>query len=205
MALWRGRTDCGDIGSHPLLADVLPKLKIGQPRFQLEFKVPLKTLLGFASQIAAWARLCMIEEPAIGGFNGRQYYHNHVMLFDAITETSRERLLPAFTGADFLRVLKTDVAAHPESPGYQTAYELVWSILTRSSLQIVPHAKQLTVSPQLGTYLDQDDNANLDVDPSSFFALLRHGSVHYEQLRSTIDIHEIESSNAVIRKGMLET
>lgn len=204
MALWQGRTSCADIGNHPLLADVLPQLKFGQPRFQLDFKVPPKTLLGFVAQIASWARLCMIEEPS-GGFNGRQYYQTHVMLFDAINETSRERLLPGFSGADFFQVLRTDVTANPWSAQYQRAYQLVWSILTKSSMQIVPHAKGLTSSPQLGVYLDQKGNENVDVDATSFFALLRHGSVHFEQLRSAIDMHVIEASSAIIRKGILET
>ncbi|USW59771.1 Putative afumC-like glycosyltransferase, nucleotide-diphospho-sugar transferase [Septoria linicola] len=203
MALWAGRTTCTDIGSHPLLTEVLPQIKFGQSRFQLDFMVSRKTLVGYVGQIVAWARLCMIEEPD-GGFNGRSYYREHVMLFDAMTETSPERLLPNFDAGDFLRVLGTKLDADPQSASYQTAYKLVWSILTRSSMQKVAHAKQMTRTPQLGIYLDQKENENLDVDSSNFFELLRYGSVHYEQLRKEINISEVEGPEAVIRRRILD-
>lgn len=209
MALWEGRSNCVDLGSHPLLAEVLPQIKFGQNPFKLDFArdISPRALAGYVAQIAAWARLCMIEEPD-GGFNGRSYYREHVMLFDAMTETAPERLLPHFTAQDMLRVLETKVHADPQSQShsasYRTAHNLIWGILTTSSMLKVAHAKSLTNSPQLGIYLDRPENENLDVHSSTFFELLRYGSLHYEQLRTEIDLHEIEPDEAVIRKGILD-
>ncbi|KXT07266.1 hypothetical protein AC578_2482 [Pseudocercospora eumusae] len=203
MALWHGQTNCADLGSHPLLAEVLPQIKFGQNPFKLHFNISPKTLAGYVAQIAAWARLCMIEEPH-GGFNGRAYYREHIMLFNAITETSPERLLPHCTAEDILRVFKTKLDADPESASYRTAHKLIWGILAKSSMLKVAHAKHLTKSPQLGIYLDQKENENLDIGPNTFFELLRYGSVHFEQVRKEMDIHEIEPYEAVIRKGILD-
>ena len=204
MALWAGRTSCEDMASHPLLAEVLPQIQYGQSRTKLDFAISRQTLVGYVAQITAWARLCMIEEPN-GGFNGREYYRTHVLLFDSLTETSPERLLPDFSPEDFLQVLQTKLDTDPSSKSYQKAYQLIWRILTKSSMQKVAHAKGVTKTPQLGIYLDRKENESLDIDSGTFFGLLRYGSVHFEQMREQIDVHEIEPYEAVIRKGALES
>jgi hypothetical protein len=145
----------------------------------------------------------MIEEPN-GGFNGREYYANHVLLLDALSEGYSEQLIPDFDAQKFLSVLKTTLDEDPKSSEYQAAYNIVWRILTRSSVQFIHRAKGLALYPQLGVLLDQKENENLDVGSGTFFDLLRYGSVHFEQRRDKINLYAAEKPEAIIRKRVLE-
>jgi hypothetical protein len=203
MALWEGRSNCDGIASHPLIAEVFASTKFGQTRTKLEYQVPPTTVLSYVGQVAAWARVCMIEEPN-GGFNGREYYATHVMLFDALLEGWPEQLDPEFHPQKLLNILETKLDADPTSPEYKLAYAHVWRLLTKCSLQFISRGKEITKLPQLGLLLDWRDSENYHTDSGTFLELLRYGGVHFEQLREDIVLHKVVKPDVAIRKGILE-
>lgn len=109
-----------------------------------------------------------------------------------------------FEGQYFFSVLTTRLDADPESKEYQDAYQTIWRMLTKASMQKITHGKELTKTPACGVLLDKEENEGKDVAPGTFASLLRYGTVHFEQLRETIDYVKAEKTEYVIKKGLLE-
>lgn len=203
--LWKDQKNCGRIIENPLVQfGKAVKFEDSEARgFKWDFKVQPTMVMGYIAQVLSWDRLCMLEDPN-DGFNGRDYYAEKVLLFDSLTEDWSVEDTVGFEGQNFFNVLTTKLDADPESEQYKDAYKTVWRMLTKASMQKITHAKELTKTPACGMLLDKKENEGKDVEPGTFASLLRYGTVHFEQLRETIDYVKTEKPEYVIAKGLLE-
>lgn len=202
--MWEGQTNSSRIIEHPLAAigqDIKFEDSVARG-FGWEFKVEPQFVAGYVGQVLAWMRLSMLEEP--NGFNGREYWSNNVLLFDALTEAWGAEEVVGFQGEDLFNILATKRDADPESAEYKMAHKTIWKLLTSSSLQKITHGKGLTKTDALGILLEKEENAEIDVRPGTFFELLRYGSVHFEQIRDAIDYKKAPKPEKAIQKGLLE-
>merc|ERR1711981_73656 len=81
--LWKDRTNYEGLAANPLLAfaqtmDFSESQKIG---LNWEFIVGPEVVFQYITQVLAWVRLSMIEEPGEDGFNGAEYQRDHVLYY----------------------------------------------------------------------------------------------------------------------------
>lgn len=171
--------------------------------FNWDFKIEPAKVMEYIAQVLSWIRLCMLEDPD-GEFSGAEYYAKHVLLYDVLPENWAAEATIGFIGQDFFDVLNTRLDTPPESPEYQKAYRTIWRLLTRSSMQKVTHAKNLTNDLSLGILWDMKENEGQDAAPGTFAELLRYGSVHFEQRRKEIEYVKAQKPEQVLKKGLFE-
>lgn len=53
--------------------------------FHWDLKIEPSRVIEYISQVVAWLRVCMLEDPS-DGFNGAECYGNKVLLFDSLSE-----------------------------------------------------------------------------------------------------------------------
>lgn len=157
----------------------------------------------YIAQVICWQRLCMLEDAG-DGFSCSDYWQTHIFCWDVLSENWGGDLTVGFDNAgqkmyDLLS-LKRDI--DPNSKEYKKAYELVWRILTKSSLQKITHGKNLTHSVHLGTLWDE--NPGKDNEEGTFVELLRYGTVRFRQTRETIVRKEATKAKLLLKKGVLE-
>ncbi len=145
----------------------------------------------------------MLEDPT-DGFNGAEYYENKVLLFDSLSEDWGAEETIGFVGQDLFDVLATRRDVDTESEEYRKAYETVWRLLTRSSMQKITHGKNLIKDLALGILWDMEENEGKDMASGTFAELLRYGSVHFEQEREEIKYVKAQRPAHTIKKGLLE-
>jgi hypothetical protein len=203
--LWRNRNNPGGIIEDPLVA-FGKEFKFEESEasnFHWDFKVEPVVVMNYISQVLAWLRLCMLEDPN-DGFNGAEYFGEKILLFDSLAEDWGAEATVGFTGQDLFNFLATKRDADPESEEHKLAYKATWRLLARSSMQKITHGKALTKSPALGILWDMPENEGKDVEPGTFAELLRYGSVYYEQDREEIKYVKAEKPEYRIKKGLLE-
>lgn len=203
--LWKDRNSYNGIGANPLLAfskdlDFSESQKRG---FAWEFIVDPMTVFQYVTQVTAWQRLCMLEEAG-DGFSCADYTQQHILWFDALEEDWGAETIVGFRGQEFFDALATKRDVDLDSEEYQTAYKLVWRLLTRSSMQKIIHGKNLTKTPALGLLWDMKDNEGKDIEPGTFAELLRYGSVHFAQTRKKILYVKTEKPEMTMEKGVFE-
>lgn len=201
--LWKGRKDHKGIITNPLLA-FATTLDFSASRasdFHWEFKVEPITVFEYISQVLAWMRVCMLEEPG-SGFNGAAYWQKHVFCFDSLRECWGAERMIGFDGKELYAALSCRLDADPESEEYKKSYNLVWRLLTESSLQKISHGKHLTKGDNLGVLWDE--NEDKDIEPGTFADLLRYGSTHFEQTRMKIARFPAAPAKETLRKGLFE-
>lgn len=206
--LWKSRSSSQGLSKHSLLEFVFDRPRRQTPgrEFKFPFKTSIEELRNYTAQITLWMRLALLEEPN-GGFDGRKYWQEKVLKFDVLSECWAAEVKIGWIGEDLFDVLatkRTGPGAEPESEQYRKADDLVWHLLTSTSMQKVTHGKCLLSSPALGTLWDLPENEGKDFEPDTFAELLRYGSVHFEQRRTAIDYVTVEPDDFVIRKGLLE-
>ena len=171
-----------------------------------DFNVSETTVLEYVAQVVAWSRLCMLEDAG-DDFSCVNYWLNNVLLFDCRREDwPAETVLQAFAGSGqkLMDLLSVPLDEDKASEEYKQAEEVVWTILTKGSMQKISHGKGLTQSPQLGTLWDRPENKGRDSAPGTFAELLRYGSVHFRQKRRGVDIIQPHKPPITFRSGVLE-
>lgn len=204
--LWRDQKNCDNIIENPLVEVIGKAVDFSQSAargFHWEFTQTPQMVMGYIGQVLAWDRLCMLEDPH-DGFDGRSYYAEKVLLFDSLTEDWSAEDTVGFQGQALFDVLATKLDTDPTSKEYQLAYKAIWRLLTKASMQKITHGKGLTKTPALGVLWDMKENEGKDIEPGTFASLLRYGSVHFEQLRGSIDYVAAKKPEYVIAKGLLE-
>jgi hypothetical protein len=171
--------------------------------FKWEFSAPPPKILEYIGQIIAWPRICFLQEPGPGGFNGAEYYTKHVRPFSCLDEDWSAEALIGWKGQELYDILATSTSADPESEEYKKAYKVVWRILNQASMQKITHAQSLALRPHLGTLLDQ--NPELNEREGTFLELLRYGSVHFEQVGQGVRWQEAMEppAEALIKEPLL--
>ena len=207
LHFWKDQNDHTGIIKSPLIGFV-HNFKFGEAEergFRWDFKVDELTVLGYIGQVLAWIRCSWVQEPN-GGFDGVEYYSKKVLLYDVLDECWAAEPMVGFEGIELWNVLATSRDADKDSEEYKKAYDCIWRLLMKSTMQKITHGKNLTKSPACGVFLDLPENKGKDIAPGSFAELLRYGSVHLEQTRPSIKYVEPirPDDNQIIHKGLFE-
>ncbi|KAK4621996.1 hypothetical protein CLAFUW4_07288 [Fulvia fulva] len=201
--LWQERTSHVGIIQNPLLA-FATNLDFSSSRasdFHWDFKIEPQEVFEYISQVLAWLRLCSISGSDADPFDGSEYWQRHVLCFDALQEDWPAEATVGFRGEDTYHALQIKVDG-PKDETWQKSYNLVWRMLTKSSMQKVTHGKHLTKDVHLGVLWDMHDEDDCEV--GTFAELLRYGAVHFEQMREGIGKMPVVRAEVVMDKGVLE-
>lgn len=205
LHLWKGRTNYSGMIQSPLLQFALSMdFSESQKRgYNWEFIVEPLTVFEYITQVTSFLRISMLEDVG-DGFSGADYAVQNVLWFDALEEDWAAETVVGYRGDDAVNALSTKLDADPESEEYKTAYELVWRLLTKSSMQKITHGKNLTKTPAWGRIWDEKGNEERDIEPGTFAELLRYGALHFEQTRENIAYVQVERASPTLKKSVLE-
>ncbi|KAJ9500934.1 hypothetical protein H2202_003492 [Exophiala xenobiotica] len=203
--LWQDRTNHDKIIENPLIAFALQlSFKESQDAdFKWDFKAEPAVVMNYVAQVLAWIRLCMLEDAG-DGFSGVDYWMKRVLLFDSLQESWGAEATVGFGGPKLCNALATKLDAPKDSEEYKTGYNLVWRLLSASTLQKITHGKNLTVTPSLGVIWEEPGNQNKDHEPGTFAELMRYGSTHFEQTRESVRYVQAKRPEMSLKKGLLE-
>ncbi|KXT00420.1 hypothetical protein AC579_7011 [Pseudocercospora musae] len=204
---WKGRRSHAGIMSDPLLsfASNLNFEDSRQSNFHWDFKVDPVTVFEYISQVMAFLRLTMLNSPLPNSSPQEtcaSYWQTHIFCFDSLQECWGAENTIGFNGRDFYNALSTRTDIASESEEYKKASNLVWRLLSKSSIQKITHGKHLTVSKHLGTLWDE--NEGKDVETGTFAEVLRYGCTHFEQTRTEIVRMEAKPFQKLMHKGVFE-
>lgn len=165
--------------------------------------MPARFVVEYITQILCWARICMLEDTG-DGFDGTEHWQNNFLIWDVLPENWAGELTLGFVGCGqkMYDLLSLPLDTDQNSEEYREAYNFVWRLLTKSSMQKITHAKNLTISPHLGVLWDE--NPGKDCRPGTFGELLRYGTVHFEQTRKEIEYVKAPKPPTTMKKGVLE-
>ncbi|KAL9081482.1 MAG: hypothetical protein Q9157_000040 [Trypethelium eluteriae] len=215
-ALWRdGRTNHKGMASDPLLTALLPALSRPKPpedaakeaQYKFDYAVSFAEILEYVSQVLSWMRVCLLDSPGKDreGFSGRKYWEQKVLLIDSLDEIWLAEKLTGFDTQKVFDLLATKFDDE-DTAKVEEAGNLVWTLLEQASMQKVYHGKKLLKTPALGQLWDRSENGNADCAEGTFAALLRYGSVHFEQTRHVPVVKAPRvNEQDVLRLGLLET
>ncbi|CAM1500821.1 Fc.00g099830.m01.CDS01 [Cosmosporella sp. VM-42] len=201
--LWKDRTNHEGISSHPLMAFAKDLSFEDAADWSWDFKISFTTLVEYIAQVVCWRRLCMLEDAG-DGFSPSDYWQQHILCMDASQENWGGEVTLGFdkVGPRMYDLFRVKLDADKDTEEYKDAYKLVWTLLTKSSLQKVTHGKGLTFTPHLGTLWDE--NEGTDCEPGTFGELLRYGAVNFRQKREKISKMEAIKCPVALKKGVLE-
>lgn len=171
--------------------------------FKWDFKVEPVVVMNYIAQVLAWIRLCMLEDAG-DGFSGVDYWMKHVLLFDSLQESWGAEATVGFGGPKLFNALATKLDAPEDSEEYKTGYNLVWRLLSASTLQKITHGKNLTATPSVGVLWEETGNENKDHEPGTFAELMRYGCTHFEQTRESVKYVQAKRPEMTLKKGLLE-
>ena len=203
--IWQGRKDHVGLCDNPLV-QLDPSEGFDESRasnFNWDFKVDFRTVMDYIAQVQSWRRLTSLEDAG-DGFSCADYWEKNILVFDVLQEDWAAEATISFSGQKLLEAFSTPLDADPDSEEYKTAYNVVWRMLTRSSMQKITHGKNLTHSPALGVLWEMPENRGKDVQQGTFAELLRYGSVHFQQIRGDIVRMEAKKPSKTFKKGILE-
>lgn len=158
------------------------------------------------AQLACWMRLTLLEDSPLDDFNPSEYWEKHILGLHVVKECwAAESVLGSFkAGSTLVTALNTRLDADLESQEYKLAYDVVWRMLTQASMQKITHGKDLTHSLSAGVLWELEGNEGKDAAEGTFAELLRYGSVHWEQSRTSLAMRETVKPKVTYRKGVLE-
>ena len=208
--LWRDRTNSKGLIDDPLVAfGAQHSFEEAQKAdFAWDFKVPPQTVMEYIAQILAWQRLCMLEDDGTG-FNGTEYWENNVLCFDVLQENWGAEATIGFKDAgqtmfDLLALQWEPEKMETGDEQQKKAYQLVWRLLTQSSMQKITRGKNLTHDVHLGVLWDLPENEGKDCGIETWAEMLRYGTVHFEQTRESVRRKKAERAPVTFKKGLLE-
>jgi hypothetical protein len=206
--LWQGRVNHEGIMENPLLA-FAANLDFDESRaskFHWDFAVEPKVVMEYIAQVLCWQRLCMLNKDQGNGFNPLQYWKEKVLIFEVLEECWGAEATLGFKGCGqkVFDLLKLRVDSVQTAPEYKQAEDLVWRLLSESSLQKVVHGKHLTHDKNLGELWDDPKNEGSDCGKGTFAELLRFGAERFEQTRGEIRYVEAPVPSHTEEKGLFE-
>lgn len=143
-------------------------------------------------------------ENARDGFSGTEYWMNNILIYDVLQENWAAEATVGFGGPVLFNALSTKLDAPKDSEEYQTAYKLVWRLLSESTMQKITHGKNLTETPSVGVMWEEPGNENKDHEPGTFAELFRYGIINFRQTRESIRYMKPEKPKTTLGKGLLE-
>ncbi|KAK5988871.1 Glycosyltransferase afumC [Cladobotryum mycophilum] len=182
LSLWEGgKTNCNGFHRHPIF-DNIPKYVSKDPVFNsVDFK-------DFSAHITCgWVTRQIVDAET--GFNGQDYWSNHVFLLDLLDEAM---LLPHLTNNkgkyqfELLSAKRTGEGAVKDEL-WHAAEDIVHKLLTSSAMMKISHGSE-GMFEALANFWDKEEHADADHEPGTFAAYLRYGSVHYDQTRKLVPL-----------------
>ncbi|KAK6196727.1 hypothetical protein LQW54_011236 [Pestalotiopsis sp. IQ-011] len=203
--VWKGHKNHEGLIENPLVSFDTDK-SFDQARasnFHWEFKVPPKTVMEYITQVVAWQRLCMLEDAG-DGFSCADYWSSNVFCIDVLQEDWAAEDEVGFDGQELFDLLTMKRDTNDASEEQRKAEKLVWRLLGQASMQKVTHGKGLMKGKALGGLLDEEQNIGKDRAAGTFAELLRYGSVHFRQKRTSIVQMAAEKPSQTLKKGVFE-
>ncbi|KAJ6500463.1 hypothetical protein C8R45DRAFT_1122260, partial [Mycena sanguinolenta] len=197
--VWKGRTNHKGLLESPLLAFGADNLSLDEARssnFTWDFCVEPKTIMEYITQVLCWTRLTLLEDAG-DGFSCTDYWQHHVLCIDTVVGF-------AGGGKDMFEPLSTKLDSDKSSEEYKNAEKMVWRMLAKSSMQKITHGKGLTNTVALGILWDQKENQGKDREPGTFAELMRYGSVHFRQTRTSVVTMVAPKPPTTMKKGVFE-
>lgn len=206
---WRdGRQNYKGILSDPLLefATNLDFSGNEQANYHWDFNVDPITVFEYISQNLAWLRLTMLDTPIPDTepptITYAAYWQTRIFCFDPLHESWGAESTIGFKGQDLYDCLGLSTTSDPSTPEFRKAQNLVYRLLSKSSIQKITHGKNLTASKHLGVLWDEHEGS--DIERGTFAEVLRYASTHLEQTRREIVRIEAKPFPNLIRKGVWE-
>ncbi|KAK3309752.1 uncharacterized protein B0T15DRAFT_545740 [Chaetomium strumarium] len=206
LHVWHGRTNYRGIIKHPVLQFALTTSSFDESKeasFNWNFKVDPETVFEYIAQVVCRTRLTHLDDAG-DGFSCADYWEKKVLTFRAVDENWGAESMVGFEGPKLRDLLALRLDSEPSTPEYAKASNLVWRLLTRSSMQKVSHGKGLTSDVMLGALWDMPENETADCAPGTFAWLLRQGPLCLRQTRAAVQIVPAPPVKERWRKGVLE-
>jgi hypothetical protein len=199
LEIWKGRKDCIGLQDHPLLRQVK---KVEVPKtMQITFGIDNSLMNDYVAHALAFKRIRMLQDPT-DGFNGPQYWERHAFVLP-IQETFLAQILCEFDGQrqyDLLSLPRESVEPPDRDPA---AENLVQELLSHASTMKLSHGLKNNKLIHLSKLWDLPENADADIEPGTFAAYLRWGSIYLEQTRS-LEPLPVRCGPKVLKAGVLE-
>lgn len=195
LHIWEGRTNCTGISQHPILEPTLVDPTTGK---FIEFPpgiadlapgVRMQDVVDYSMQMWCWSQLACTRDPNTG-FDGVDHWTRKTLLIPRIPEAHRGEEILNWDGARFheLLCLGRDEQTRLERPkDWNAACDLTWSILADSAMVKIFKAGSFFTSMTLGLVMEQPENAGLDGVKGTWWELLRHGCLYFEQVRASVE------------------
>lgn len=200
LEIWKGRTDCIGLQSHPLLRQVK---KVEVPKdMQIKFGIDNSLMNDYVAHVLAFKRVRMLRD-AEDGFDGPKYWTERAYVLP-VQETFQAQIICEFNGQrqyDLLAMSRgDDVKPEERDP---VAEQLVHSLLSGASTMKLSHGLKNNKLVHLAKLWDLPENAEADIAPGTYAAYLRWGSVHLEQTRK-LEPLPIQCNGPVLEARLLE-
>lgn len=181
LEVWKGKTSCGGMHSHPLLKH-LPKYeppsKGGkQPPFRYA------QFADYLTQVFCLERLRHLDDPA-RGWDGPEFFDNRVLLFDCVPEVYWAQRITDWNGRKQFELLNRQREGVAEDEQTKEAEDFVQSILGMSSTMKVSHGLVTAGREYLAEIWDKPENRDADIRRGTFAAYLRWASESFEQRKA---------------------
>ena len=199
LEIWKCRTDCIGLQSHPLLRQVK---KVEVPKdLQITFGIDNSLMNDYVTHALAFKRIRMLQDPS-DGFNGPQYWGKHAFVLP-VQETFLAQILTKFDGQRQYNLLSLPREAVAPTDRDPAAENLVQELLSHASTMKLSHGLKNNKLVHLSKLWDLPENADADIEPGTFAAYLRWGSIHLEQTRS-LEPLPVRCAPEVLKAGTLE-
>lgn len=205
-ALWEeGVTNAQGFHKHPLLRH-LPLLcppveKLNCPNLNMLME-------GFSDYLAAFMcfeRLRKLVDPS-DGFNGPEYYSNHMLLFPALQETYYFQQQTNWSGTRQFELLSAKRSGEGvvKDEKWQAAEDFVTDALANTSTMKLSHGPAGALESFLADIWDSKEHQDKDIIEDTFAAYLRHGSIMFNQTRKMVPVKMGYPTEEVLNCGVLE-
>lgn len=188
--MWANRSDATGLHHHPLVRH-LGVLRLKAPSISTD--ADWGAFSDYVAQILAFERVRLNREPGPDGFDGPAYFKEHFFLLDANTEMflgqgfDRGEQVAKLLSLPRRQSRLNKARASPTTTNdtdQLSAQEFVHNVLTNSSLcKFSQGTARLGLTFLVGKYWSSPENATADCDSGTWGAVLREGSVRYQQTR----------------------
>ncbi|KAI1437060.1 capsular polysaccharide synthesis protein-domain-containing protein [Xylaria sp. CBS 124048] len=203
VALWEGVTNAQGFHKHPLLRH-LPLLcppldKLNCPNLNMM----MESFSDYLAAFMCFERLRKLIDPS-DGFNGPEYYSNHMLLFPALQETYYFQQQTHWSGTrqfELLTARRTGEGVVKDET-WQAAEAFVTDALANTATMKLSHGAGAFES-FLADLWDSEEHEDKDHAEDTFAAYLRYGSVHFDQTREMVPIKMGWPTEEVLTCGVL--
>ena len=205
LALWAGATKSEGFSKHPLLRH-LPLLcpAVGNMNCP-PLNVAMEAFSDYLAQTMCFERLRTLIDPE-DGFNGPEYFANHMLLTAALQETFHFQQVTGWSGNKQFELLATKRSGSEaiRNEKWEEAETFVHTALAETSTMKLSHGPPGSLESFLADIWDSELHQQMDNLEGTFAAYLRYGSVHYNQTRSLKPVRYDVLQQDVLHRGVLD-